>query len=67
MHSIVEEFLELIKDGQWHSTNEITVALDQQEDLVKDIISFYKEFGFIETDKNRTNIIIDAEIRDLFP
>ncbi len=49
----LDEILELLKDSQWHSLDEIRAQVSLSEDKLKEIIRFLEEQEFISIDKNK--------------
>ena len=67
MTLLAEYVLELLKDDKWHEIDEIAKTFNKQEDLIRYILYFYEEFGFIEFDDERKSVVIDPKTRELFP
>jgi RIO-like serine/threonine protein kinase len=49
----LDKILELLRDSQWHSLDEIKAHVSLPEDEFKKIIRFLEEQEFINLDKNR--------------
>ena len=63
---LAEYVLELLKDSKWHEVDQIAKILNQQVNLIREILYFYEEFGFIKFDIKRNSVVVDPETRQLF-
>lgn len=52
----IDEILELLKNGEWHSLEEVTDKTQLQGSKVKLITSFLAEYEFLETNKKEKKI-----------
>jgi len=61
----LDDILTLLKDNQWHDTEQISKTLNQSEESIKVILDFYERFSFIRFDKGRTKVAIDPKVYEL--
>ncbi|MBX5327265.1 MAG: hypothetical protein ACQXXH_01640 [Candidatus Bathyarchaeia archaeon] len=56
----VDALFEGLRDGKWHSLNEIARKTDLDEEKTKLIIAFLEEFNFIQINTENKKIKLDA-------
>jgi DNA-binding IclR family transcriptional regulator len=54
--SAIDEFLWLLKDGEWHNLEEITEKLALPKNKAELAVSFLAEYDFIQLDKNTEKV-----------
>jgi hypothetical protein len=59
----IDKFFEVLKDGKWHSINEITNKTKMKENNLKLVTSFLEEFSFIHVDKEKKKAKLDSPTR----
>ncbi len=64
---VLDEFIEVLLDGKWHSILEISDKLQLEEGEVRDIASFLSTYGFVKLDRDRTMVRIDEDAERLLP
>ena len=64
---ILDEFIEMLLDGKWHSILEISDKLQLEEGEARDIASFLSTYGFVKLDKDRIMVRIDEDAERLLP
>ena len=52
----IDELMEMMKNGEWHTLDELGATLQIKEDLLVSVIHILKEFGFIEIDDKRVRL-----------
>ena len=52
----IDEILMLLKDGEWHSTQEIAKKTALPESKVKTAFEFLGEYNFVQLDKNSAKL-----------
>ena len=50
---VIDEILELLKDGKWHSMNEVMEKSRLSEFKAETVMSFLAEYNFIQLDRER--------------
>lgn len=50
---VIDEIMELLKDGKWHGMNEVTEKSRLSEFKAETVMSFLAEYDFIQLDKER--------------
>ncbi|MCW4035134.1 MAG: hypothetical protein NWF03_07200 [Candidatus Bathyarchaeota archaeon] len=58
----IDDILWLLKDGKWHDTKEVTVKAELTEFKTEKVLSFLKEYNFIQV-TNDGRIRIQPSIR----
>ena len=56
MSGIVEKVINLLEDGEPHSLESISQKCGIKKDLTEDVISFLKNFDFIELDESKKDV-----------
>jgi predicted transcriptional regulator len=51
--STFDIIFELLKDGRWHTLEEINKEVGLQGDKLEEIVKFLKEYEFIQLDRGR--------------
>lgn len=59
----VDQLFENLRDGRWHSLNEMARKTNMDEEKTKLIISFLEEFSFIQIDREKKKVRLDALTR----
>jgi hypothetical protein len=60
---IIDEILELLRNGQWHELKEITEKTQLRELKIQLITSFLIEYDFLEYDKDKKKIRLSPTVR----
>ena len=62
----IDETLEILKDGKWHSLDALMNELNLSKKIVESILRFLAEFGFIRLDEEEQRVKIDYEFQRLY-
>ena len=63
--SIVEEIVDILKDGKRHSLSEIAERLKLTQEKAGEILQFLAEYDFATFDQKNNKAIIDPELKEL--
>ena len=63
--SIVDEVVEILKDGKWHSLSEIAKRLKLKPKKTEGILQFLAECDFATFDQKNNTAIINPELKEL--
>gem|GEM_PF-968258 len=61
--SKIAKTLEYLKDGQWHTIEELREKMGLNEAQIRQIITFLSEYNFITMDKAERRVKLDEAIR----
>jgi len=61
--SKVDTLFEVLRDGKWHSLNEIASKTGMNEEKTKLITAFLEEFSFIQINTEKRKVRLDALTR----
>ncbi|MGQ9566185.1 MAG: hypothetical protein ACUVT5_06545 [Candidatus Bathyarchaeales archaeon] len=59
----VDVLFEVLRDGEWHSLNEIISKTGMDKEKTKLIVSFLEEFDFIRMDREKKKVRLDVLTR----
>ena len=65
-NSILNRYMELLLDNEWHTLEELTSQLKSSESKVHKISNLFEKFGFIEYDVTNRQAKIDIWMLDLY-
>ena len=63
MDSKITEFLELLRDGEWHKQDEIQKRMNLEKQEFQKIVAFLREYNFVLVEEVRKTIRIEENAR----
>jgi len=61
----IDDVLELLMDGKWHSFEELREQLQLKNGTLESMVSFLSEYGFVKLDEKKMKVRIDEDIKQL--
>ena len=61
----IDDVLELLMDGKWHSFEELREQLQLKNGTLESMVSFLSEYGFVKVDEKTMKVRIDEDIKQL--
>lgn len=65
MVSKIAMILELLIDGKWHSTEELRIELELNEQKLQEITAFLNKYTFVKIDGKNGKIRISKDLQKL--
>ena len=65
MVSKIAMILELLSDGKWHSTEELLIELELNEQKLQEITAFLNKYDFVKIDGKNGKIRINKDLQKL--
>ena len=62
----LDEFLEFLKDGKWHTLEEINKEVGLTEDKLEEVIGFFAEYKFVQLDRKRRRAKLTPSVLEFF-
>ncbi len=62
---LIDDAVELLKDGEWHSIRGLVKELEQPESRIRDVLGFCAEFNLVTFDASRSEVRIEEGFRRL--
>lgn len=63
---LIDDAAELLKDGEWHTTEAIAAELNQSSEKVLKILTFCAEFRILVLDESGSKVRMDEGFRELY-
>ncbi len=60
--STFDIIFELLKDGRWHTLEEINKEVGLQEGKLEEIVKFLKEYEFVQLDRRRRRARLTSSV-----
>ena len=62
----LDEILEPLKDGKWHTLKEINKEVGLTEDKLEAIVGFFAEYKFVQLDRKRRRAKLTPSVLEFF-
>ena len=59
----IEEVLEMLSDGEWHSLEEIRKKMNLNRNQIQQIAGFLKQYEFVRVDETEKRMRIEEAVR----
>ena len=59
----ITEILEILKDGKWHSLDEIQTEMHLNRNQIQQVIAFLREYRFVIISETQKKIRIEEEAK----
>ena len=64
--SKVERVLEFLRDGEWHTLEEVEKKLELDEESISKLFAFLREYNFIIVDEEDGKVKLEENVRKFY-